>query len=92
MEHASSGVITQALVFLAATCVLIPALKKARLSTVMGFLVIGVAMGPVIASIDEKRSQLRSEIMAAGALDHEPTLGRRRVRDSLPGTMASPKA
>ena len=44
---------------------------------------IGVAMGPVIASIHEKRSQLRSDIMAAGALDHEPTLGRRRVRDAL---------
>ena len=44
---------------------------------------IGVAMGPVIASIHEKRAQLRSEIMAAGALDHEPTLGRRRVRDSI---------
>jgi monovalent cation:proton antiporter-2 (CPA2) family protein len=48
MEHGSGGseVIVQALVFLAATCVLIPALKKARISTVMGFLFIGVAMGP----------------------------------------------
>ena len=27
---------------------------------------IGVAMGPVIASIHEKRAQLRSDIMAAG--------------------------
>ena len=44
---------------------------------------IGVAMGPVIASIHEKRAHLRSEIMAAGALDHEPTLGRRRARDSV---------
>ena len=44
---------------------------------------IGVAMGPVIASIHEKRAQLRSDIMAAGALDREPTLGRRRVRDSV---------
>ena len=44
---------------------------------------IGVAMGPVIASIHEKRSQLRSQIMAAGELDSEPTLGRRRARDSL---------
>ncbi|MEO8141953.1 MAG: cation:proton antiporter [Sphingomicrobium sp.] len=42
---------------------------------------IGVAMGPVIASIHEKRSELRGEIMAAGELDVEPTLGRRRVRD-----------
>lgn len=48
MQHGSGGseVIVQALVFLAATCVLIPALKKARISTVMGFLFIGVAMGP----------------------------------------------
>jgi len=45
---------------------------------------IGVAMGPVIASIHEKRSELRGEIMAAGELDVEPTLGRRRARDSVP--------
>ena len=45
---------------------------------------IGVAMGPVIASIHEKRSELRGEIMAAGELEMEPTLGRRRVRDSVP--------
>ena len=43
---------------------------------------IGVAMGPVIASIHEKRSVLRGEIMEAGQLDVEPSLGRRRVRDS----------
>ena len=48
---------------------------------------IGVAMGPVIASIHERRSQLRSQIMKAGELDNEPTLGRRRARDS----MAKPK-
>jgi len=46
---------------------------------------IGVAMGPVIASIHEKRSVLRSEIMQAGELDVEPSLGRRRARDSAPG-------
>jgi len=45
---------------------------------------IGVAMGPVIASIHEKRSELRGEIMAAGKLEMEPNLGRRRVRDSSP--------
>jgi CPA2 family monovalent cation:H+ antiporter-2 len=44
---------------------------------------IGVAMGPVIASIHEKRSQLRGEIMAAGELEREPALGRRRARDSV---------
>lgn len=43
---------------------------------------IGVAMGPVIASIHEKRSELRAEIMDAGQLEVEPSLGRRRVRDS----------
>ena len=40
---------------------------------------IGVAMGPVIASIHEKRSQLRAEIMEKGELDEEPSLGRRRT-------------
>lgn len=44
---------------------------------------IGVAMGPVIASIHEKRSELRAEIMESGQLDVEPSLGRRRARDSL---------
>jgi CPA2 family monovalent cation:H+ antiporter-2 len=53
---------------------------------------IGLAMGPVIASIHEKRSQLRSQIMAAGELDSEPTLGRRRARDSLAGTKPTPAA
>jgi len=43
---------------------------------------LGVAMGPVIASIHEKRSQLRAEIMAEADMDVEPRLGRRRVRDS----------
>ena len=40
---------------------------------------IGVAMGPVIASIHEKRSELRATIMREGELDSEPTLGRRRL-------------
>lgn len=39
---------------------------------------VGVAMGPVIASIHEKRSQLRAEIREAGELEMEPMLGRRR--------------
>jgi CPA2 family monovalent cation:H+ antiporter-2 len=39
---------------------------------------VGVAMGPVIASIHEKRSQLRAEIREAGELAEEPALGRRR--------------
>jgi CPA2 family monovalent cation:H+ antiporter-2 len=45
---------------------------------------IGVAMGPVIASIHEKRSELRAEIMEAGQLEVEPSLGRRRVTDAGP--------
>lgn len=39
---------------------------------------VGVAMGPVIASIHEKRSQLRAAIREAGELAEEPALGRRR--------------
>jgi len=45
---------------------------------------LGVAMGPVIASIHEKRSELRSEIMAQAELKSEPRLGRCRVRGSSP--------
>jgi CPA2 family monovalent cation:H+ antiporter-2 len=44
----------------------------------------GLAMGPVIASIHEKRSQLRAEIMQEAELESEPSLGRRRLRDSAP--------
>lgn len=48
MEHGATGgaVLTQALVFLGATCLVIPALRRAKLSAVMGFLLIGVGMGP----------------------------------------------
>jgi CPA2 family monovalent cation:H+ antiporter-2 len=42
---------------------------------------IGLAMGPVIASIHEKRSELRTKIMEEADLEEEPLLGRRRVRD-----------
>ncbi len=42
---------------------------------------LGVAMGPVIASIHEKRSELRSQIMTDAQLDEVPTLGRRRARE-----------
>ncbi|MEQ7872676.1 cation:proton antiporter [Sphingomonas sp. ASV193] len=51
---------------------------------------IGVAMGPVIASIHERRSELRAQIMDEGALDVAPRLGRRRVRDM--GTSTPPGA
>src|SRR4030095_8002877 len=43
---------------------------------------LGVAMGPVIASIHEKRSQLRAEIMQEAELAEAPSLGRPRLRDS----------
>ena len=46
---------------------------------------LGIAMGPVIASIHEKRAQLRQEIMTEGQLEHEPKLGRVRLRDRKPG-------
>jgi len=42
---------------------------------------LGVAMGPVIASIHEKRDELRKEIKKAGALDREPRLARTRLQD-----------
>jgi CPA2 family monovalent cation:H+ antiporter-2 len=43
---------------------------------------LGMAMGPVIASIHEKRAELREEIMKLGQLTAEPTFGRReKVRD-----------
>lgn len=43
---------------------------------------LGVAMGPVIASIHEKRDELRQTIKAAAQLDREPRI--RRVRKSPP--------
>ena len=46
---------------------------------------LGMAMGPVIASIHEKRAQLRQEIMTEGRLSHEPPLRGRRLRDAGPG-------
>jgi len=44
---------------------------------------LGIAMGPVIASIHEKRAELRKEIMELGQLHEEPKLQRRRLRDAL---------
>ncbi|MBV9930963.1 MAG: cation:proton antiporter [Alphaproteobacteria bacterium] len=46
---------------------------------------LGIAMGPVIASIHEKRAALRQEIMEEGQLDHAPALKpTRRLRDAKP--------
>jgi len=43
---------------------------------------LGLAMGPVIASIHEKRDQLRAEIKAEAELERTPRLGRRRSRET----------
>ena len=45
---------------------------------------LGVAMGPVIASIHEMRDQLRAEIKAEAELEEAPRLGGRRLRDAQP--------
>jgi CPA2 family monovalent cation:H+ antiporter-2 len=45
---------------------------------------LGLPMGPVIASIHEKRAELRKEIMELGDLAEEPLLKRRRLRDVKP--------
>jgi monovalent cation:H+ antiporter-2, CPA2 family len=45
---------------------------------------LGVPMGPVIASIHEKRDQLRAEIKTEADLEENPRLGQRRMRDSRP--------
>jgi len=43
---------------------------------------LGVAMGPVIASIHEKRDELRAQIKSEANLDEAPALGRRRLREA----------
>ncbi len=43
---------------------------------------LGIAMGPVIASIHEKREEMRKEIMALGETTREPPLRRRSLRES----------
>jgi CPA2 family monovalent cation:H+ antiporter-2 len=43
---------------------------------------LGVAMGPVIASIHEKRDELRAKIKLEAEMDEVPRLGRTRLRDS----------
>jgi K+:H+ antiporter len=53
---------------------------------------LGVAMGPVIASIHEKRDELRSEIKAEGGLEEAPRFGSRRLRDAQPSEAASKRS
>ncbi|KQU62450.1 sodium:proton exchanger [Sphingomonas sp. Leaf339] len=45
---------------------------------------LGVAMGPVIASIHEKRDELRQLIRREASLDREPRIRRVRRKDELP--------
>ncbi|WCT75271.1 cation:proton antiporter [Sphingomonas naphthae] len=45
---------------------------------------LGLAMGPVIASIHEKRAQLRAKIMDMAKVTREPPLRGRRLRDVTP--------
>jgi monovalent cation:H+ antiporter-2, CPA2 family len=44
---------------------------------------LGLAMGPVIASIHEKRAELRRKIMQIGELHEEPVQYGRRLKDAL---------
>jgi CPA2 family monovalent cation:H+ antiporter-2 len=41
---------------------------------------LGMAMGPVIASIHEKRAEMRAQIMAMGELEREPNIRTTRLR------------
>ena len=63
----------------------VPETLEASLQLAEAVLVdIGAAMGPVIASIHEKRDALRAQIKADAELEKEPRLGGRRVRDAKP--------
>jgi monovalent cation:H+ antiporter-2, CPA2 family len=44
---------------------------------------LGLAMGPVIASIHEKRAELRQQIMKMGEMEQEPVQRGKRLRDAL---------
>ena len=58
----------------------VPETLEASLQLAEAVLVdIGAAMGPVIASIHEKRDELRAQIKAEAELETEPRLGRRRI-------------
>ena len=61
----------------------VPEAVEASLQIAEAVLVdLGVAMGPVIASIHEKRDELRAQIKAEAELDEAPRLGARRLRDA----------
>ena len=52
---------------------------------------LGMAMGPVIASIHEKRAELRQQIMEMGQLAEEPPQRGRRLRDALKFSDGAPE-
>jgi monovalent cation:H+ antiporter-2, CPA2 family len=52
---------------------------------------LGVAMGPVIASIHEKRDELRAQIKSEAQLEQAPRLGGRRLRDVAQPSAAGSK-
>jgi CPA2 family monovalent cation:H+ antiporter-2 len=64
----------------------VPETLEASLQLAEAVLVdIGAPMGPVIASIHEKRSELRMKIMNEAQMEAEPRLGRQRLRDRPSG-------
>jgi len=71
----------------------VPETLEASLQLAEAVLVdVGAPMGPVIASIHEKRSELRSEIMAEAELEAAPRLGTRRLRDAQPSEAGSKRS
>jgi CPA2 family monovalent cation:H+ antiporter-2 len=61
----------------------VPEAVEASLQIAEAVLVdLGVAMGPVIASIHEKRDELRAKIKAEADLEEMPRLGGQRLRDA----------
>lgn len=74
-----------ALLYKAGVTDAVPETLEASLQLAEAVLVdLGVAMGPVIASIHEKRDQLRTRIKEEAELESEPRLGGRRLRDVQP--------
>ena len=70
----------------------VPETLEASLQLAEAVLVdVGAPMGPVIASIHEKRSQLRARIMSEAEMEAEPRLGRRSLRDSAQSSKADSK-
>ena len=72
-----------ALLYKAGATDAVPETLEASLQLAEAALVdLGVAIGPVIASIHEKRDELRAKIKAEANLEEAPRLGGRRLRDA----------